>query len=206
MKKDVLVIITGGTIDAEVYPDPAHPPKRATMLEHSMIPEVVTHMGHGGRCDFLPWHPKDSNEFTAEEMRDLSRIIRTSPAKYVIITHGTDAMADHSREIAQYLQSPDPSLRGDHPSAATVPFVRGEGPVRDKVVAFTGAMTPLANGPESDAYKNLQYIFEQMEGWRPGVRVVMHGKSFATEGLQKNFTTYTFEGRQIPDAQREAGR
>jgi len=202
MKKDVLVIMTGGTIDAEPYTDPAHPPKRATMLTHSMIPTTMEQMGFAQRCDFLPWRAKDSNDFTPEEMRDLAQIIRTSKARYVIVTHGTDAMADHSRDIMQRLQLPDSSLRSDHPSGATVPFVRGEWPSRDKVVVFTGAMVPLANGPRSDAYKNLHYICENMEGWKPGVRVVMHEKSFAPEGLKKNFATYTFEGNEIPDKPR----
>ncbi len=196
MQKDTLIIMTGGTIDAEAYPDPKHPPHNATMLTNSLIPGTLAEMGFDKRCDYLPWKAKDSKNFTTGEMRDLAKIIRTAQHRNIIITHGTDAMPEHSRKIATLLQKPEPDLRND---AGAGRFIRGEGVVHDKTVVFTGAMMPLANGPMSDAYQNLAYIFKHMDDWQPGVRVVMHGASFEPFGLTKDFDSYTFKGRTIPE-------
>jgi L-asparaginase len=206
MRGDTLIIMTGGTIDAEAYPDPLNPPKDAAMLKTSLIPEVVWEMKGGSECDFLSWKAKDSKHFTREDMEDLAKIIRTSHARHIIITHGTDAMAEHSREISALLQRQDHTLRRDKPSGAHDRFIRGEHPATDKVVVFTGALMPLANGSESDAYKNLEYILRNIHRWPPGVRAVMHQTSFHPEGLSKNFITYRFEGREIAEAPREMGR
>lgn len=183
--KDTLVIMTGGTIDAEPYPDPKNPPTNASMLENSVIPSTIASMGHGDRCDFLKWVAKDSKDFTNEEMDALAEIIRTSHAKNIIVTHGTDAMPHHSRQIEGRLKNNISRHSKNKPV--------------DKKVIFTGAMVPIANGPESDGYKNLEYIFKRMDSWENGVRVVMHEKSFRPVGLSKDFSTYTFHGKEIPD-------
>lgn len=200
--RDTLIIMTGGTIDAEPYHDPMKPPKNATMLAHSLIPGTVEHLGHGETCDYLSWRAKDSKHFTGQDLQDLAKIIRTSTARHIIITHGTDAMPENSRRIRDLLKAPDKTLRKDA-ALRRGAFVRGEAPACDKVVVFTGAMMPLANGPESDAYKNIEYILGHIRKWPEGVRVVMHGQSFDPEGLEKDFNTYTFRGTQLPD---RAGR
>ncbi|NBO19152.1 MAG: hypothetical protein EBV03_08015 [Proteobacteria bacterium] len=212
--KDTLVIMTGGTIDAEAYPDPANPPKDATMLDHSMIPMTVAQMNpkYDQRCDYLVWRAKDSKHFSDKDMMDLAKIIRTSRARNIIITHGTDAMPENSRTIRSLLARPDKDLRVDAGRKEGLlelqegGYVRGVMPGFDKRVIFTGAMMPLANGPESDAYKNLEYIFANMDGWKNGVRAVMHSKSFDVAGLEKDFTTYQFKGRVLPDGPAKAGR
>lgn len=199
MNKDTLIIMTGGTIDAEAYADPAHPPKVAEMLPNSLIPMTVTQMGHGERCDTLSWRAKDSKHFTDEDMADLARIIRTSRAKNIIITHGTDAMPENSRRIRALLMEEDKKLREDA-MAGPERFIRGEAPEFDKRVIFTGAMMPLANGQESDAYQNLEFIFDHMDSWKPGVRAVMHAKCFDPVGLAKDFDTFTFHGHLMDDS------
>lgn len=196
MAKDTLIIITGGTIDAEAYPDPKNPPEDAIMLEKSLIPLTVAQMGHDARCDYLPWISRDSKKFSAEEMRNLAKIIRTSSAKNIIITHGTDGMPVHCRQIQRLLHRRDVGL----PRDAFAKDSTGKERVReDKRVIFTGAMMPLANGPESDGYLNLDYIFGHMDQWKPGVRAVMHSTSFEPKGLYKDFMDYTFHGRVIDD-------
>lgn len=202
MRKDTLIIMTGGTIDAEAYPDPLHPPKDATMLPCSLIPAALANMGVAGRCSFLPWRAKDSKHVTDADIEDLARIIRTAEARTVIITHGTDAMAENGRRLKRCLERPDPALRDDA-WAGCEAHVRGGTPLRDKRVILTGALMPLANGAASDAHENLSYIFSHMDGWEAGMRVVMHGVSYAPEGLVKNLGTYRFQGR-ILDGDRGA--
>lgn len=199
--KDTLVIITGGTIDAEAYPDPKNPPVNATMLEHSMIPDVMSEMWKeeegffADKCDFLRWRSRDSKEFLTGDMRELAKIIRSSTAKNIIITHGTDAMPHHARQLEKMLLGRDMHMLDDafakHHSSAEA--------VRNKRIIFTGAMMPLANGEESDGYKNLRYIFDHMDKWETGVRAVMHQKSFRPEGLTKDMQKYVFNGTIIPD-------
>ena len=192
--QDTLIIMTGGTIDAEPYPDPNNPPKNAIPLENSVIPSTIASMGYGGRCDFFKWTAKDSKAFTSEEMDALAQIIRTSPAKNIIITHGTDAMPEHSRQILGRLSRVDTAVPNGH---VAIHGKRKNKADIDKRVIFTGAMMPIANGPESDGYKNLGYIFRNMDKWQAGVRVVMHEKSFDPVGLSKNFETFRFHGREI---------
>ena len=73
----------------------------------------------------------------------------------IIITHGTDAMAHHARQIEKMLSQRDTHLLDD----VHAKTYSGAEVVRNKRVIFTGAMMPLANGSESDGYKNLAYIF-----------------------------------------------
>ncbi len=196
MAKDTLIIITGGTIDAEAYPDPKHPPKNATMLDKSLIPITVAGMKGGERCDCLEWKSRDSKDFLTADIRELAKIIRSSQAKNIIITHGTDAMPHHARQLESMLLKRDVHMLDD----AFAKAYSGAEAVRGKRVVFTGAMMPLANGKESDGYKNLEYIFTHMDSWQPGVRAVMHERSYKPEGLRKNMDTYVFEGTVIPDA------
>lgn len=183
--------MTGGTIDAEPYPDPDHPPKDATMLHISQVPAVIGALGHDKRCDYLPWRAKDSKHYTPQDMQDLADIIRTSRASNIIITHGTDAMPENSRMVMEYLQ---------HLEDDTAKFSVDCSPLGKKRVIFTGAMLPLSNGPTSDGLKNLDYIMKHIDGWDAGVRVVMHEQSFAPVGLTKDFSRYQFRGTVIPDA------
>ncbi|MBY0406529.1 MAG: asparaginase domain-containing protein, partial [Rickettsiales bacterium] len=107
MNKKTLVIMTGGTIDAEAYPDPLNPPKNAIMLEKSLIPMTLAEMGVDKDCDFLSWRAKDSKHFYERDMIDLAQIIRTAEADTIIITHGTDAMPDNAHSIHRLLRQHD---------------------------------------------------------------------------------------------------
>ena len=167
--KDILIIMTGGTIDAEPYADPAHPPKHAIPLRDSLVPQAVEKLGHADDCRFFQWVMKDSKDFTKSELYAMSVFIKQRRAEHIIITHGTDRMPENSRELMRLMEG------------------------SDKTVVFTGAMVPLSNGKQSDAYDNLRFAIEQMESWPKGVHVVMHGKQFGPSRVRKNFTTRRFE-------------
>lgn len=167
--KDILIIMTGGTIDAEAYPDPARPPKNAIPLKDSLVPQAVEEMGHAGDCRFFQWMMKDSKDFTSAEIYAMSVFVRQRRAEHIIITHGTDRMPENSRQLAELLKE------------------------SGKTVIVTGAMLPLANGQASDGYENLRFAIERMEALAPGVHVVMHGRLFTPSKLRKNFTTRQFE-------------
>lgn len=190
MKHDTLVILTGGTIDAEAYPDPKNPPPDATMLPESLVPKTLEELGHGARCEIKSWIIKDSKYFTPQELDQLADLIDKSGAKNIVITHGTDAMADNSRHVLQALRQREKNVPHTQ---------RGQCSLLDKRIMFTGAMIPLANGAVSDGRANLDYILSHMDDWAPGVRVVMGKQSFDPVGLEKDFKTYTFKGRLLND-------
>lgn len=128
----ILVIITGGTIDAEPY---AATPERVTPLAQSVIPAVLRAMGYTD-CDFYPWKMKDSQEFTPDDMRDLADIICADTSEAFLVTHGTDAMKANALQLEKYVQ--------------------GSG----KTVFFVGAMEPLKHGVASDGPENLKYALD----------------------------------------------
>ena len=126
---DILVIMTGGTIDAEPYDAT---PEFVTPLEQSLIPDLVRELGYADdMCDFFQWIMKDSQDFSEAEIRELAEIIRHDDRSQFIITHGTDAMIDNAALLEKFLE--------------------GSG----KTVFFVGAMEPLTHGPRSDGQKNL---------------------------------------------------
>lgn len=167
--KDILVIMTGGTIDAEAYPDPANPPPNAVPLKDSAVPDALHAMGYDDDCRCYQWLMKDSKEFTERNLDELATMIRERRAQHIIITHGTDRMPENSRDLMKFLGS------------------------TDKTVIMTGAMIPLANGKESDGYENLRFAVENIEKWPPGVHVVMHGRRFDPARVRKNFSSLRFE-------------
>jgi len=167
--RDILFVMTGGTIDAEAYPDPKRPPKKAFPLRDSLVPQAVEELGYADDCRFFQWMMKDSKDFSPAEIYAMSVFIEQRRAQHIIITHGTDRMPENSRELAKRMQ--------------------GSG----KVVIFTGAMLPLSNGRMSDAYDNLRYAIETIERLPAGVHVVMHGRLFSPATVKKNFAAQRFE-------------
>ena len=167
--KDILIIMTGGTMDAENCPDPARPPKTVITLKDSLVPLAVEELGYGSDCRFFQWMMRDSKEFTPAAIYAMAVFIKQRRAQHIIITHGTDRMAENSRQLAKEMQG------------------------SDKVVIMTGSMVPLANGRESDGYENLRYAVEHIESLPAGVHVVMHGRTFDPVRLQKNLSTQRFE-------------
>jgi L-asparaginase len=169
MTKDILIIMTGGTIDAQPYADPARPPKNVQPLKDSLVPDAVATLGQDSECRFFQWMLKDSKDFTAAELHALAVFINARRADHIIVTHGTDRMAENSSELKKQMQG------------------------SNKTVIMTGSMLPLSNGRESDAYDNLLFAIEHIEALKPGVYVVMHTRLFEPGRFKKNFTTRKFE-------------
>ena len=163
----ILLIRTGGTIDAEPYPDPKNPPQFITPLppSQSLLMDTVTKLPNADKVDGLTWvdwqekqFVKDSQNFEPKDIQALADIIKADHRKYFVLTHGTDGMAKNAAALKE-------ALKGT-----------------DKVVAFTGAMVPLSmegkNDPagneiHSDGVAMLQYTLQNIESQKnPGVYVV----------------------------------
>ena len=115
-ERDILVIMAGGTIDAEAYDQT---PQFVTPTEHSVVPKHMRELAGGYRCEFKEWIRMDSQKFTAPMMDELAHLIATSKQDKIIITFGTDAMVKWSRDFQDRLA--------------------GSG----KRIVFVGAMEPL---------------------------------------------------------------
>lgn len=106
------------------------------------------------------------------EMSDADRDIITyhckqSPFDKIIITHGTDTMVETASKIA--------------------------GKKIKKTIILTGAMIPYAFGSSSDGFFNLGSALAFVQVLSHGVYVVMNGKCFPWNNVQKNKKTGYFE-------------
>ncbi len=156
MRRDVRVLITGGTMD-KVH-DP-HEEKLAFSKDGAtQIPEIL----HYGRCHFPVVQQVmqvDSLEMTDEHRAQIASAIKTAPEQAIVITHGTSTMG----QTARYLEP------------------EGSG----KTIVLTGAMRPFSLG-FSDGPFNLGGAVIAAQTLKRGVYGVMNGRIFPADELNKN--------------------
>lgn len=190
---DVLVITTGGTIDAKPYPTGPgiKPPIPVICCNPSLIPGLIRSIlgpdATNAHYKFDEWLHKDSNYLYERQLLKLADKIRKAEQKYVLVTHGTDAMPKNSRFLQKLLE--------------------GSG----KVVLMVGAMQPFLHGDVSDAVPNLTYALKTLPTLEPGVHVVGRGVSkgpelFEPEEIVKNRRELVFERNRELALQQELQR
>lgn len=174
MKNKILLINTGGTINAQRYRDLSVIPDVTTSLpvSESLIPGVISKLGfsvdiYNPQSEGLI---KDSKEFTEEDIRTLSRLICKSECQFLVITHGTDKMADNAMALKKIIGN------------------------TDKVIIFVGSVVPLSmqNEHESDAIDNLRYVLENINRQKAGIYITARDehnrrlKFFDPESVEKD--------------------
>lgn len=110
----------------------------------------------------------DSLEMTDEDRGLILDQCRKASERKILITHGTDTMERTAR-------------------------VLGEA-IGDKTIVLTGAMVPYKFG-SSDGLFNLGGALAYVQTLPPGVYIVMNGRCFSWDNVQKNRTTGRFEER-----------
>jgi L-asparaginase/Glu-tRNA(Gln) amidotransferase subunit D len=159
MNNCILLMRTGGTIDAEPYNDPKSPPSVVKTLkgENSLIMSTVSKLPNHENVDGLTWDKceeirfvKDSQLFEPDDIKSLSEIISSDRRRYFILTHGTDAMTKNAALLQQ-------ELRGTR-----------------KIIALVGSMVPLSMAPKyvSDGVEALRFAILNIVGQSPGVHIV----------------------------------
>ncbi len=109
---------------------------------------------------------KDSLDMTMEDRLLIRERCLAAPEKRIVVTHGTDTMADTARVL---------------------------GPaVTDKAVALVGAMIPYSF-VHSDAGFNLGCAVTAVQCLGPGVYVTMNGRVFAWDNVRKDRQRGEFE-------------
>lgn len=128
----ILLLTTGGTIDAAAYPDDGPAPVKSTVTNARLVEKTMAELTHGTAvtraiCD------KDSKDLTPPDLKDLFDAIDEAACySRIVVTTGTDRMGDIARMF---------KASGITPACPVV---------------FTGAMVPLANGARSDGFANLK--------------------------------------------------
>ncbi|HET6439816.1 MAG TPA: asparaginase domain-containing protein [Anaeromyxobacter sp.] len=157
----LLVLVTGGTFDKEydelqgrLFFKDTHLPEMLRLARCRLEVRVRTLM------------MIDSLEMTDEHRRLVVEGCRGAAERRIVVTHGTDTMAETAKALV----------------AARL----------DRTVVLTGAMIPYAFG-SSDGLFNLGSALSFAEVLPAGVYVAMNGRCFAGDRVRKDRATGVFE-------------
>ena len=157
----IRILVTGGTFDKEydeingrLFFKDSHVSEMLTLGRSKLDLEIRTLM----MIDSLEMKDAD-RDLIAEQCR-------ATPGSRIVITHGTDTMADTARVLATRL--------------------------KDKTIVLTGAMIPYKFG-SSDGLFNLGSALAFVQTLPAGVYVAMNGRCFAADRVRKNKQTGIFE-------------
>lgn len=109
---------------------------------------------------------KDSLEITDADREIILEKVRAEPASHILITHGTDTMAQTGRILS--------SIRG-------------------KTIVLTGAMQPAAF-KRTDAHFNIGFAIAALRTLPEGVYIAMNGAIFDPHNVRKDMELDRFEG------------
>ncbi len=161
MSSTIRVFVTGGTFDKEydelqgrLYFKDTHLPEMLRLARCRLPLELRTLM------------MIDSLDMTEADRRLVVESCRGAPEQRIVVTHGTDTMAETARAL----------------------HAAGLG----KTVVLTGAMIPYAFG-SSDGLFNLGSALSFAQVLPPGVYVAMNGRVFPGDRVRKNRDSGVFE-------------
>ncbi len=161
----IRIFITGGTFDKEynelngqLYFKDTHLHELLEMGRNKVPVEIRTLM------------MIDSLEMTDQDRELIAHQCVQCEETRIVITHGTDTMAQTAAVLAEV--------------------------VSDKVVVLTGAMIPIKFG-SSDGLFNLGSALAFCQVLSPGVYVAMNGRIFNWDNVRKNKQTGTFEESKL---------
>lgn len=160
---DVLVLITGGTLDK------VHDTVTEGLIFENGNKSRVSNILKTGRTD----HPrlkilmkKDSLDMTGEDRDIILRAVLDAPQERIVITHGTGTMELTAKHL--------------------------KGKVGNKTVIITGAMRPQSLG-KSDAGFNLGGAIIAAQTLDYGVFAVMNGRVFEAAQVHKDTALGRFD-------------
>lgn len=157
----IRIFVTGGTFDKEYNELTGQ-----LFFQDTHLPEMVKL----GRCrlpvDVRTLMMIDSLEMTEMDRELIGRHCQEADEDKIIITHGTDTMAETASVLSKM--------------------------VKEKTIVITGAMIPYKFG-SSDGLFNLGSALAFVQTLSPGVYVAMNGKYFAAGNVRKNKLTGEFE-------------
>lgn len=161
----VRIIITGGTFDKH-YDEL----QGVLSFKDSHIPDIIKQVRIRVPTVLELNQLIDSLDMLEENRQNILDACLRSPEDHIIITHGTDRMAETARILGE----------------AVLP----------KTIVMTGAMIPYSVSG-SDALFNLGTAFSAVQLLETGVYVCMNGRVFDWDKVRKNTETGSFEEASI---------
>lgn len=161
----VLILTTGGTID-KVYFDA----KSTYEIGEPQIASLF--QGAGVAFDYRVemLMRKDSLEITDDDRQQVARAALDAPERCVLVTHGTDTMAETARVVADVLTEAG----------------------SDTTVVFVGSLSP-ARFKGTDAEFNVGFAAAAVQTLGPGSYVAMNGRVFDPHHVRKDRDRNRFE-------------
>jgi len=149
----LLILTTGGTIDKINY-----------AIGDPQIGNVLQESNVAFRFLVRPLFRKDSLEITPQDRGVILETVRAAPHERILITHGTDTMADTARALIG---------------------------ITGKTIVLVGSMAP-ARFRTTDAVFNIGYALHAVQSLDPGVYIAMNGKVFDPRVTKKDRTQRRF--------------
>jgi L-asparaginase len=157
------VLVTGGTFDKE------YDELRGTLsFRRTHVPEMLKLGRCGVRATVATLMMKDSLVMTAADRRRILAACRRASEKRLVVTHGTDTMAETAAVLGRGLAG--------------------------KTIVLTGAMRPYRFG-SSDGLFNLGSALSFAQVLPPGVYVAMNGRYFPWDDVRKDRRRGVFANR-----------
>ena len=157
----IRIFITGGTFDKEYNELTGQ-----LYFKDSQLPEMLELGRNLVPVEIRTLMMVDSLEMTDDDRELIAEHCAKSPETKIIITHGTDTMAETAQLLSQK--------------------------IKDKTIVLTGAMIPYKFG-SSDGLFNLGSALAFVQTLPPGVYVAMNGRYFNASNVRKNKQTGVFE-------------
>jgi L-asparaginase len=161
-RMSVRILVTGGTFDKEYNELTGQLYFRSTH-----VPEMLRLGRSRVQIELEVACMIDSLEMTDAHRADIVDRCRRSPQQSIVITHGTDTLAETARAL-------------------------GRAALSDKTIVLTGAMVPYAFG-SSDGLFNLGSALSFVQVLPRGVYAAMNGQCFGWDRVRKNADTGYFE-------------
>ncbi len=158
----IRVIITGGTFDKQYDAI-----RGVLTFNDTHLPEIIRQSRITIPVELELNQLIDSLEMQAKNRLKVLESCREAPEDMIVVTHGTDTMAETARVLG---------------SAGLA-----------KRIVLTGAMVPYSV-TGSDALFNLGTAFMAVQLVAPGVYICMNGRCFPWDRVRKNRSAGEFEG------------
>lgn len=156
----IAILTTGGTIDKDYFDALSE-----YQITESAIGELLHTFNVNVDYQVIPVMKKDSLDMTHEDRLKLKDIISQLEQSQILITHGTDTMADTASVLAE---------------------------IKNKTIVLTGAMKP-ARFKDTDAVFNIGFALGALRVLPQGAYIAMNGEVFESGTVVKNRAAHRFE-------------
>ncbi len=150
----IRIFVTGGTFDKEYNELTGQ-----LFFRDTHLPEMLSRSRHTLDASVQTLMMVDSLLMTEMDRARIAEECRNAKEDRIVITHGTDTMAETAKALA--------------------------GKVAGKTIVLTGAMIPYTFG-SSDGFFNLGCSLAFVQALPPGVYVVMNGRYFQAGKVRKD--------------------